>query len=506
MTKKLKQKILEAFSSVLPVTVIVLALSFTLAPMPTGTLLLFLLGAILLVVGMGFFTLGADSAMLEIGEAIGGRLVKNRKLGLIATASLLIGVAITVAEPDLQVLADQVPAVADMTIIITVAVGVGIFLAASSVRSFFKLPLRAMLIVLYIAVFILSVFVPSEFLAVAFDSGGVTTGPITVPFIMGLGIGMAAIRSGNQSEEDSFGLIALCSVGPILAVMIMGLFYRNMEIAYEPAAVVAVETSQDVARQLAIELPVYLREVALGLTPILAIFALFQAAWLRIARRPLAKIGVGVGYTLIGLVLFLTGVNLGFLPAGSYIGKHLAMAEHSWILIPLSMLVGYFLVAAEPAVHVLNKQVEEITDGAIPQKAMSLSLSVGVALSAGLAMVRVLTGIHIYWFVVPGYIAALAMSFFVPKIFTAIAFDSGGVASGPMTATFLLPFAMGACEGVGGNVLTDAFGVVAMVAMTPLITIQILGLLYERKLKRTEALLPIGEGPLSDDIIEYPDK
>ena len=235
-------------------------------------------------------------------------------------------------------------------------------------------------------------------------------------------------------------------------------------------------------------------------------FSPFQVTSLHLSRKNVLKITVGLLYTYIGLVLFMTGVNVGFLPAGSYLGRQIAALEQSWVLIPIGMLMGWFIVQAEPAVHVLNRQVEELTSGAIPGKAMSTSLSIGVAVSIGLAMLRVLTGISIFVLLVPGYLCAIGLSFVVPKIFTAIAFDSGGVASGPMTATFLLPFAMGACETLGGNVVTDAFGVVAMVAMTPLITIQLLGLVYQLKLKKAAAEAPAAPAPempaADDEIIE----
>ena len=500
MQKKLKEKISEALSSVLPITVIVLLLSFTLAPMPIGTLVLFLLGAALLIVGMGFFSLGADIAMMPMGEQMGRRLGTSQNLAFIALVCFLIGVTVTIAEPDLQVLARQVPAVPDLVIIITVAVGVGTFLLTSMLRTRFGIPLQYTLLVLYVAVFILSIFVPNEFLAVAFDSGGVTTGPITVPFIMALGTGLAS-RQGK--DEDNFGMVAVCSVGPILAVMILGLLYNSTEVAYTPFEIPLVETSQDAGRQFAQGLPLYLKEVFFGLLPIIFFFMAFQLISIRLKRRALIKIGIGIGYTFLGLVLFLTGANIGFMPAGHYLGQTMASNSPSWMLIPLGMIVGYFIVAAEPAVHVLNRQVEDVTSGAIPQKAIGLSLSIGVSLSIGISMLRVWLHIPIYWFLVPGYLIALLLTFRVPKIFTAIAFDSGGVSSGPMTATFLLPFAMGACQALGGDVLMDAFGVVAMVAMTPLITLQILGLFYQRKLDRTTDMTEEEELVLVDDIIDY---
>ena len=500
MQKKLKEKISEALSSVLPITVIVLLLSFTLAPMPIGTLVLFLLGAALLIVGMGFFSLGADIAMMPMGEQMGRRLGTSQNLAFIALVCFLIGVTVTIAEPDLQVLARQVPAVPDLVIIITVAVGVGTFLLTSMLRTRFGIPLQYTLLVLYAVVFILSIFVPNEFLAVAFDSGGVTTGPITVPFIMALGTGLAS-RQGK--DEDNFGMVAVCSVGPILAVMILGLLYNSTEVAYTPFEIPLVETSQDAGRQFAQGLPLYLKEVFFGLLPIIFFFMAFQLISIRLKRRALIKIGIGIGYTFLGLVLFLTGANIGFMPAGHYLGQTMASNSPSWMLIPLGMIVGYFIVAAEPAVHVLNRQLEDVTSGAIPQKAICLSLSIGVSLSIGISMLRVWLHIPIYWFLVPGYLIALLLTFRVPKIFTAIAFDSGGVSSGPMTATFLLPFAMGACQALGGDVLMDAFGVVSMVAMTPLITLQILGLFYQRKLDRTTDMTEEEELVLVDDIIDY---
>ena len=316
---------------------------------------------------------------------------------------------------------------------------------------------------------------------------------------LALGVGVASIRSDENAAQDSFGLVALCSVGPILAVMVLALIYPGAGV-YTPVEIPSVTDSRALWHLFQVELPAYLSEVAVCLAPIALFFAVFQAVSLKLKKKKVLKIVIGILYTYVGLVLFLTGANVGFMPAASYLSRQIAGLSFNWILIPIGMLMGWFIVQAEPAVHVLNKQVEEITSGAIPGKAMSTSLSIGVAVSIGLAMMRVMTGISIFWLVVPGYLAAIVMSFFVPKIFTAIAFDSGGVASGPMTATFLLPFAQGACEALGGNVVTDAFGVVAMVAMTPLLTIQMLGLLYQLKMKRAAQETP--PAPVDEEIIE----
>lgn len=490
MNKRLKEKINEALRSALPITCIVLLLSMTISPMPIGTLMLFLFGALLLICGIGLFSLGVDLTMLPMGESMGVQLSKAKKASIAAALCFLIGVILTVAEPDLQVLARQVPAIADMVLILTVAAGVGLFLTVALLRIYFHVQLRYMLIGFYVLAFGLALLAPRDFLAVAFDSGGVTTGPVTVPFIMSLGIGMAALRSDKASREDSFGLVALCSIGPILAVLLLGILYRPSTADFSFAVIPDVLTTADVARQFAAGIPAYLKEVSIAMLPIILLFGAFQLLTRRFHKKSLFKLGIGLLYTYAGLVLFLTGVNVGFMPVGHFIGSLLAGGGFRWLLIPIGMVMGYFIVEAEPAVHVLKKQVEEFSNGAISQRALQKSLSIGICISVGLSMLRVLTGISIFWFLVPGYAIALVLSFFVPHVFTAIAFDSGGVASGPMTATFLLPFAMGATQAVGGNILTDTFGIVAMVAMTPLITIQILGFLSRRRQARTCAGLP----------------
>jgi len=480
-----QDKTKEAVTSVLPITMIVLLLCFTLTPIPSDMLLAFMTGAVMLIVGMAFFTLGADTAMTPIGNKVGSCITKSRKVWVIMFISFLLGVIITVSEPDLQVLANQVPTVPNAVLIGTVAVGVGVFLVIAMLRILFGISLSVLLIGFYIIVFGLAFFVPENFWAVAFDSGGVTTGPMTVPFIMALGVGVSSIRSDRHAANDSFGLVALCSIGPILSVLILGLLYPA-EGTYTPVVIPEMETSRDMIALFVEALPHYMAEVAVALAPIIVFFFLFNFFVIRLKKRPLIKIITGLIATYIGLVLFLTGVNVGFMPVGNYLGRTIGSKEFSWVLIPIAMIIGYFIVKAEPAVHVLNKQVEDITAGAIPARAMGLSLSLGVCASLGIAMVRVLTGISVMYFLMPGYLIALALTRYVPKIFTAIAFDSGGVASGPMTATFLLPFAMGACEAIGGpeRIVTDAFGVVSMVAMTPLLTIQLLGVVYKIKTRK----------------------
>lgn len=481
------EKLKESMASVLPITVIVALLCFALIPMDSGLMLSFLVGAGLLVLGMGFFTLGAEMSMSRIGNLIGASMTKSRRLWLIVLLSLALGAAITVAEPDLQVLATYVPGIDKGALVAAVSLGVGAFLALCMLRILFSVSLRLLLIVFYAIVFLLACFTQPGLLSIAFDSGGVTTGPMTVPFIMALGVGVASIRSDENAREDSFGLVALCSIGPILAVMVLSFIYSAEAGESAIAASGSMATTLDIGRGYLGAIPHQLLEVAQALLPIAAIFLLFQLVSLKLQRRPLLRILIGFAYTYLGLVLFMTGVNAGFSPLGYALGEHLSQGALKYLLPPIAMLMGWYIISAEPAVHILNKQVEELSAGAISQRAMGLCLSVAVSLAYGIAMLRVIWGIPIMYFLAPGYLLALGLSFLVPRSFTAIAFDSGGVASGPLTATFMLPFAMGACQALGGDVMTDAFGLVALVALMPLISVQAMGGLYTLRTRRKAA-------------------
>ena len=502
---KLQEKLKEALVAVLPIVGIVLVLSFTIAPVSPSILLTFLLGAMLVIVGMMFFTLGAEMSMTPMGEKVGAKMTQTKNVWLIILLAFVLGVIITISEPDLQVLAQLVPQVPNMTLILAVAIGVGLFLVVSILRMLLSVPLPHLLTGCYILVFILAFLVPSGFRAIAFDSGGVTTGPMTVPFIMALGVGISAIRGDRHAADDSFGLVALCSVGPILAVLLLGMLFDAGGSTGDVGVslnIPQLDTSIELWNMFTEGLPHYVHEIAVSLLPIVVFFGIFQIVSLHLTGRSLGRIIIGLAYTYIGLVLFLTGANVGFMPAGTYLGGVMASADYRWLLVPIGALIGYFIVKAEPAVYVLNHQVEEITDGVISAEAMGKSLSAGVSLSVALAIVRVLTGIPVLYFLLPGYAVAIGLSFVVPKIFTAIAFDSGGVASGPMTATFLLPLAQGACMAVGGDLTSDAFGVVAMVAMTPLITIQILGLVTVIKHRKRSASIFVLTDADADAIIE----
>ena len=494
----LTEKIRESLVSVLPIIAIVTVLCLFLVPMQPNLLLTFLIGALMIVVGLGLFSLGAERSMTIIGNKIGTALTKIGKLPVILLVAFALGVAVTVAEPDLQVLADTVPNIDKTVLLLAVGIGVGLFMVVCMLRILYGINLRWVLLGCYVVIFALAAFTDRDFLCIAFDSGGVTTGPMTVPFILALGVGISHVRSDRQAEADSFGLVSLCSIGPILSVLLLGFFSEDSGGTAEITRV-SFDSTTGIGTAFVQALPVYMKEMAMAMLPIVAIFVLFQLFVFRMNTRSFGKIFVGILYTYIGLVLFLTGVNVGFSSLGAELGAALVENGKEWLLIPLAAVLGWFIISAEPAVAVLEKQIEEVSAGTIPGKAIKLSLSIAIALAMALAMLRVVTGISILWFLVSGYAIALGLSFFVPNIYTAIAFDSGGVASGPMTATFMLQFMVGVSIALGGNVLTDAFGIVAMVAMMPLLSIQVVGFYYQRKARKvTQELESYGDC----DIIE----
>lgn len=478
MKLQLWYKIKEALISVLPVSLIVIILNLTpLIDLSIREITIFIFSAIFLILGIGLFNLGADLAMQPMGEQIGSSLMKTKKIKIIILVCFIMGVLITIAEPDLSVLASQVQAVISSEVLmISIGCGVGIFLVLAALKIIFKKDLSMMLIFFYMVIFALVAMIilnnNENFLALSFDSGGVTTGPITVPFIMALGVGIAQTIGGREKKENSFGLIALCSIGPVIGILILGLTFSG-EIPY---SVGDYGISQSLFTDITSEILSVSLEVLLALGLIVLFFLIIQFIYIKLPKIRLIQIGIGILYTFVGLVIFLTAVNIGFMPIGFKMGTELANNSKIVVCI-LCFILGMVTVLAEPAVHVLTKQVEEISTGSISKKSLLIALSMGVGISIFLSMIRIIFDFSILYYIIPGYILSLGLAFFVPKIYTAIAFDSGGVASGPLTSSFILPFAIGACLVLQGEqkIMQDAFGIVAMVAMTPLITIQILG-------------------------------
>lgn len=479
MREHLTDKIKEALFSVLPVVAIVLLLALTSMVTLSGKeLTVFCISAVLMVLGIGLFSLGADMFMTPIGDYMGSGLTKSKKMWLLLLVSFAMGVFITIAEPDLSVLAEQVAGKIDrVALIATVGIGVGVFLVLAVLKIITQKSLSNMLAFFYMVLFCIAAILVEtgngDFLAMSFDSGGVTTGPITVPFIMAFGVGISQTIGGKHADENSFGLVALCSIGPILAVSVLGLLSTG-DVSYTLADYTLAD---NVLLAFGTTLWSVVKEVALAIGLIVAFFLVVQVTYLKLPMRRLKRIAFGLLYTFVGLVMFLSSVSVGFMPIGFKLGTELSQLPE-WVVVAVGFVVGMVVVLAEPAIHVLNKQVEEVTNRSVSKRSMLVALSVGVGLSIALSLLRIVFGFSILYYLIPGYIISIGLSFFVPSMYTAIAFDSGGVASGPLTSSFILPMAIGVCVGLNGNadrVLTDAFGIVAMVAMTPLITIQLLG-------------------------------
>jgi len=497
MKKLFLQQLYSSFKSIIPITIIILVISIIFSNASLINLLpSFLIGASLLIVGMTLFNIGIDISMVEIGSKIGNDLTKRKTIPIILLFSFIIGFIVTIAEPDLSVLATQVPSISSDILINSVGLGVGIFLLIAVFRLLFQLNFSVLLAIFCIFTFILAFLSPSEFVPLAFDSGGVTTGPLSVPFIIALGAGLAFKRRDKKKKEDTFGMISFCSIGPIIVVLILGILF-DAKSSYTPYVIESYSSIGQVFMLFIENLPNYLFDVLRSFSPIVLFFLAYNILFLRLKKKDLLKIFKGLIYTYIGLSIFLLGVNLGFLPIGYIIGK--TLADFQGLLIPISIVIGYFIVISEPAVGVLTEQIEDITNGNIKKKTLSVSLSIAVSLATALAIIHTMTGISILWILLPSYLIALILSIFVPQIFTAIAFDSGGVASGTMTATFLLPFVIGISESLNRNVLTDAFGLIAIVATTPLVVVQIVGLIYKIKSKK----IALENAIYNEEIIDY---
>lgn len=479
-------KLKEVIFSVLPITIMVLILNFTVAPIGGELIGRFLVGAVLIIFGLAIFLFGAEIGIQPIGILMGSLIAKKKKIWVVVIFGFILGFLINAAEPDLQVLAKQVSqvtggSISQVSLIVVVSIGVGVMVVVGLFRVLLKIPLSRLLTVIYIGILGLGLLSSDGFLGIAFDSGGATTGAMTVPFILALGMGVSSVQGGKQAEEDSFGLVGLASAGPMIAVLIMSIFNK-----IDQSAVNIVE-GEVIARGILSPflkiIPTLILEVTMTLTPLLVLFLIFQKLYFKLSKKSFTRILKGLVYTFIGFVLFLTGVNAGFMEAGSAIGYSAAASSTPWFVIPIGFVLGFAVVFAEPAVYVLNEQIEDVTSGHIKRSMILYALSIGVAIAVTLSMLRILVpSIQLWHYLLPGYAIAIALSYFAPPLFVGIAFDSGGVASGPMTATFILAFAQGVAEATpGANVLMDAFGIIAMVALTPLIALQILGIMYKKK-------------------------
>lgn len=486
----ISEKFREVLFSVLPVTVIVLILNFTITPLGFPMVIRFFIGALLITLGLTLFLIGVDIGVTPLGSLLGSTIAKTNKLWMVITAGLFLGFFISVAEPGLLVLANQIDfitagQVPSLTILLVVSVGLAILVAFGLVRIVYNIPLYKILTGLYFLTFILAIFTSPEFLAIAFDASGATTGVLAVPFILALSLGVSALKKDSKSsEKDSFGLIAVASVGAIVSVMILNIFSRDSEFA--PDLDIAIDHTSFILRPFIEQILPVLKESFFALLPLMVILVVMQKLSFKLSKRAFRRMIKGFIYSFLGLLLFLVGVNAGFMDVGVNLGYSIATYNSDFLLILMGFILGVVTILAEPAVYVLTHQIEAVTSGYVKRKAVLIALSVGVGIAISLSMLRILIPtIQLWHYLLPGYIISIGLSYFVPKLFVGIAFDAGGVATGPMTATFILAFTHGAAEAVeGANILIDGFGMIALVALTPIITLQILGFIFNIKSKK----------------------
>ncbi len=486
----IQSKFKEVVYAVLPITLLVVALNFTLTPIEPNMLFRFLIGAVLIILGLTVFLSGVDIGITPIGNMMGGSIAKSNKIWIVVAVGLLLGFFISVAEPDLHILAGQVDAVTSgqitkLSIVVVVSVGIAVMISLGLARIVYNIPLHLMLAVIYGIILVISIFVSPEFLAISFDASGATTGALTVPFILALAAGVSKLKKDSESSEsDSFGLVAIASSGAIIGVALMSVFSKTKTLTGSlPGGEAAADS---ILGPFIRGIPTLAGEVFIALVPMLVIFLVFNAVSLKVSKESMRKILFGFAFAFFGLVLFLLGVNAGFMEVGSVVGYKLASMESGFFVILIGFVLGMVTILAEPAVYILTQQIEDVTSGYVKKKVVMVSLAIGVALAVALSVVRIISpGVQLWHYLLPGYVISIAMTFVVPKLFVGIAFDSGGVASGPMTATFILAYAQGAAEAIeGANVLVDGFGIIAMVAMTPLIALQVLGLIFKIKSKK----------------------
>lgn len=499
--KDFADKLKESALSIVPFFLIIIILYLIFLPFNIWAFGGILIATLFMIFGMSVFNIGVDMSTMKMGGYVGSHLSKSRRITFMTILSFILGFIVTIAEPDLMVLAEQVPGISSKWIIlITVSAGTGIFLLLSTIRTLFRWSIKKMLIISYAVALILCIFSPLNFLPLAFDAIGVTTGAVSVPFIMAFGLGICAVRSGKNNQEDGFGLVALASIGPVIAILLLSLFIKGDAVA-DTTAVEMISTGTQLGTSILSGILSYLKEVFIVIIPIFLFFLIYNFIFLKLPKSTLLRIFIGLLYTYLGLVIFLTGVSVGYLPTANVLGRSIASGTTKWLLIPLGLIMGFTMVFAEPAVHVLNKQVEDITEGVISKKSMMIGLSIGVALAMLIIVIRALFAIDFMWICAPIVILMIILSIFTPELFEGIAFDSGGVAAGSLTASFVLPFIIGVCTEFGLDSMLFAFGSIALVAILPTVVIQIMGIKYKLIVEKSKKKAKVS--PSNVTIIEF---
>lgn len=488
---EVKDKLKEVLFSVLPITTIVFILHFTISPLDPKLIYLFLVGSIMVIVGLTVFLIGIDQGIENIGRGVGNVIARSNSYCIAITVSLILGFFISFAEPDLHILAKQVSSVTDgkfnnMLMVTLVSIGIGVMMTVGMIRSLKNIKIKYILTFSYLLIFVLSFFSNYNFIAIAFDASGATTGAITVPFMLALASGISSMKKDSKVNEDtSFGVIGISSTGAIIGILIAGIFFRNDVI--EGSLPENSIGSTDIGSMFLKNLIHIAYETSLTLLPIVFTYAIIQIFFLKQRKNRVIGVVSGIVMTYVGLVVFLLGINSGFMEIGIQLGIKLSGLDSRTPILIVSLLLGVTTVLAEPAVHVLKHQVEDVTGGSVRREWVLIFLSSAVGLAILLSSLRIMVDwIELWMYLIPGFGFAIILSYFVPELFVGMAIDAGGVASGPMTATFSLAFIQGISAGMpNADIIRDGFGMIAIVAMVPIISIEILGVLYQLSVRRT---------------------
>ena len=521
--------ILNAAASILPMIGIVVLLSLikidsTVAVVHLGNFdyVALLIGTLIMVAGLGLFQVGASTGLAKVGEYMGSSLSKQTHLFIVVIFAFLLGALITCAEPSILIVSNQLD-INPLLLIGSISIGVGLFVVIGVIRIVFHGPLKIWYLLYYFIVFMLICLIAvdpesQKFLPFIFDAGGVTTGSATVPFILALGAGIATVRGGRKATSDSFGLVGMASIGPIMSMTLLLIINKSGFAPYEPTVFNGFQDFASIMINIGKALiPASINhlgtliEVLMALVPIIVIFMVYNMTFIKLPGSKMKELVLGFVISYAGLVLFLTGVNSIMSPFGSLVGSYIATnIVNDWVIVAITFVIGLVTVLCEPAVHVLTTQMVEISDGAIKKKTVVLSLSLGVGIAIALSTLRSIFNFSIMYIIIPGYLLSVILMFITPDIYTAMAFDAGGTASGPMSVGFVLPMIIGITGVKMGSTepsveyFSRSFGVIALIALTPIITIQFLGIAHNiKKARRLRILSGAIEDPSDAQIIHF---
>lgn len=480
------EKLKEVLTSILPIVVVFSILAIFLLKLPGEEIAMFIFCIILVVLGFTIFLTGVEVGINPMGAIIGKEIPKRRSRMFMILVVFTISFLVTIAEPDVSVFATQVhemfSSINPGTLTLCIAVGVAFFLIVAAFRIIYKLSLRAIITAGYVVVAIMTIVLyatgNNEFIAIAFDSGGVTTGPVTVPVLLALGIGICSVGA-KRNRMEGFGMIGLASIGPIIALLIMGLVSNTTYAAGSESAPEELTIGLELLWKEFVESA---RGVLIALLPLIAFFIVFKRVFLQHSWASIYYMVEAVAVAGIGVIIFLTGVYTGFMPVAIKLGVELATYE-PFLVIILGFVLGFLVAFAEPAVSILGDQVQRASRGMLPRKLIIMVISVGVAFLVALGMMKTVYDLNLIWIIIPGYVITIVLMWLGEKDMVGIAFDAGGVSTGPMSVAILSSIYVGLSSALydGATAVINGFGLIALIALAPCLFLSALSVFMKYK-------------------------